>query len=283
MTEIQALLLIKSILESADIHGIESFLAEDCEYMSTGRGIIGRNRNESIEFLSSMTESIKADNVPVTCKVMHITDVYEEDALFHEGRHGLTVSYESGDNYVYMIFVDVNDEGLVDRIVSSQENYSIAYDDLRFGDDESEYESEYAFISVPTTVKDWITALSMWLETGNVDVDDFYQYIDEDTRVVFQKGDAESITLESGLDVEDYFDQLMNQHFDAVPHIIRDEEDGLILTYGPMSAIATLNEEGALALISIYIDTRDEDEATDEVGYIEEELTKTTTTEEDLL
>ena len=56
----------------------------------------------------------------------------------------------------------------------------------------------------------------------------FYQYIDEDTRVVFQKGDAESITLESGLDVEDYFDQLMNQHFDAVPHIIRDEEDGLI-------------------------------------------------------
>ena len=69
MTEIQALLLIKSILESADIHGIESFLAEDCEYMSTGRGIIGRNRNETIEFLSSMAESIKADNVPVTCKV----------------------------------------------------------------------------------------------------------------------------------------------------------------------------------------------------------------------
>ena len=54
-----------------------------------------------------MTGSIRADNVPVTCKVMHITDVYEEDALFHEGRHGLTVSYESGDNYVYMIFVDV--------------------------------------------------------------------------------------------------------------------------------------------------------------------------------
>ena len=74
----------------------------------------------------------------------------------------------------------------------------------------------------------------------------------------------------------------MNQHFDAVPHIIRDEEDGLILTYGPMSAIATLNEEGALVLISIYIDTRDEDEATDEVGYIEEELSKTTTLEEDL-
>lgn len=64
----------------------------------------------------------------------------------------------------------------------------------------------------------------------------------------------------------------MNQHFDAVPHIIRDEEDGLILTYGPMSLIVTLNEEGALALISIYIDTRDEDEATDEVGYIEEDL-----------
>ena len=52
--------------------------------------------------------------------------------------------------------------GLVDRIVSSQENYSIEYDDLRFGDDES----EYAFISAPTTVKDWITALSMWLETS---------------------------------------------------------------------------------------------------------------------
>ena len=41
-------------------------------------------------------------------------------------------------------------------------------------------ESEYAFISAPTTVKDWITVLSMWLETANVDIDDFYQYIDED-------------------------------------------------------------------------------------------------------
>ena len=50
MTEIQALLLIKSILESTDIHGIENILMRDCEYMSTGRGIIGRNRNESIEF-----------------------------------------------------------------------------------------------------------------------------------------------------------------------------------------------------------------------------------------
>ena len=66
----------------------------------------------------------------------------------------------------------------------------------------------------------------------------------------------------------------MNQHFDAVPHIIRDEEDGRILTYGPMSLIATLNEEGALALISIYIDTRDEDEASDDVGYIEEDLSE---------
>ena len=64
----------------------------------------------------------------------------------------------------------------------------------------------------------------------------------------------------------------MNQHFDAVPHIIRDEEDGLILTYGPMSAIATLNEEGALALISIYIDTRDEDEATDELAISKKNL-----------
>lgn len=277
MTEIQALLLIKATLEAADIHGIESILADDCEYMSTGRGIIGRNRNETIEFLSSMAESIKADNVPVTCKVMHITDVYEEDALFHEGRHGLTVSYESGDNYVYMILVDVNEDGLVDRIVSSQENYSIEYDDLHFGADES----AYAFTTPPTTVKDWITALSIWLETANVDVDDFYQYIDEDTRVVFQKGDAESITLESGLDVEDYFDQLMNQHFDAVPHIIRDEEDNLILTYGPMSLIATLNEDGALALISIYIDIRDEDEGNDDVGYIEEDLAGAITTETD--
>ena len=59
-----------------------------------------------------------------------------------------------------------------------------------------------------------------------------------------------------------------------MPHIIRDEEDGLILTYGPMSLIATLNEEGSLALISIYIDTRDEDEASDDAGYIEEDLSE---------
>lgn len=277
MTEIQALLLLKASLEAADIHGVASILSDDCEYMSTGRGIIGRNRNESIDFLSSMTESIKVDRVPVSCNVMHITDVYEESALFVVGRHGLTVSYENGEEYVYMLFVDLNDEGLIERIVSSQENYTIEYDDFRLSLDES----PYRFMTVPHTVKDWIAALSIWLETDNFDIDDFYQFIDEDTKVVFQKGDAESITLENGLDVEDYFDQLMNQHFAAVPHIIRDEDDNLILVYGPMSLIVSLNEHGHLAVISIYIDTRDEEDVNDEYGYIEEDLTETI--EEDLL
>ena len=277
MTEIQALLLLKASLEAADIHGVASILSDDCEYMSTGRGIIGRNRNESIDFLSSMTESIKVDRIPVSCNVMHITDVYEESALFVVGRHGLTVSYENGEEYVYMLFVDLNDEGLIERIVSSQENYTIEYDDLRLSLDESPYH----FMTVPHTVKDWIAALSIWLETDNFDIDDFYQFIDEDTKVVFQKGDAESITLENGLDVEDYFDQLMNQHFDTVPHIIRDEDDNLILVYGPMSLIVSLNEHGHLAVISIYIDTRDEEAVNDEYGYIEEDLTETI--EEDLL
>lgn len=277
MTEIQALLLLKASLEAADIHGVASILSDDCEYMSTGRGIIGRNRNESIDFLSSMTESIKVDRIPVSCNVMHITDVYEESALFVVGRHGLTVSYENGEEYVYMLFVDLNDEGLIERIVSSQENYTIEYDDLRLSLDES----PYRFMTVPHTVKDWIAALSIWLETDNFDIDDFYQFIDEDTKVVFQKGDAESITLENGLDVEDYFDQLMNQHFAAVPHIIRDEDDNLILVYGPMSLIVSLNEHGHLAVISIYIDTRDEEAVNDEYGYIEEDLTETI--EEDLL
>ena len=277
MTEIQALLLLKASLEAADIHGVASILSDDCEYMSTGRGIIGRNRNENIDFLSSMTESIKVDRVPVSCNVMHITDVYEESALFVVGRHGLTVSYENGEEYVYMLFVDLNDEGLIERIVSSQENYTIEYDDLRLSLDES----PYRFMTVPHTVKDWIAALSIWLETDNFDIDDFYQFIDEDTKVVFQKGDAESITLENGLDVEDYFDQLMNQHFAAVPHIIRDEDDNLILVYGPMSLIVSLNEHGHLAVISIYIDTRDEEDVNDEYGYIEEDLTETI--EEDLL
>ena len=277
MTEIQALLLLKASLEAADIHGVASILSDDCEYMSTGRGIIGRNRNESIDFLSSMTESIKVDRIPVSCNVMHITDVYEESALFVVGRHGLTVSYENGEEYVYMLFVDLNDEGLIERIVSSQENYTIEYDDLRLSLDES----PYRFMTVPHTVKDWIAALSIWLETDNFDIDDFYQFIDEDTKVVFQKGDAESITLKNGLDVEDYFDQLMNQHFAAVPHIIRDEDDNLILVYGPMSLIVSLNEHSHLAVISIYIDTRDEEAVNDEYGYIEEDLTETI--EEDLL
>lgn len=268
MTEIQALLLLKASLESSDLHGVESLLAEDCVYVSTGRGTIARNKIESIEFLSAMTDSIKADRVPVICRVMHIAEVYEDDALFREGRVGLTVAYDEGDAYAYMLFVDLNDDGRIERIVSSQENYTIENDDLRLSLDES----PYRFKTVPHTVKDWIAALSIWLETDNLDVDDFYKYIAEDTKVVFQKGDAESITLENGLDVEDYFDQLMNQHFAAVPHIIRDEEDKLILIYGPMSLIVSLNEEGELALISMYIDTRDEDEALDDIGYIEEDL-----------
>ena len=251
MTEIQSLLLMKATLESANLHGVDALLDDDCEYVSTGRGIIARNKRESLEFLTAMVDSIQSDHVPVICRVMHITEVYEE-----------------GDQYAYMLFVDINEDGRIDRIVSSQENYEFEYDDLRLTLDET----PYRFPIVPHTVKDWIAALSIWLETDNFDIDDFYQFIDEDTKVVFQKGDAESITLENGLDVEDYFDQLMNQHFAAVPHIIRDEEDNLILVYGPMSLIVSLNEQGGLAVISIYIDTRDEEESIDEYGYIEEDL-----------
>lgn len=270
MTEIQSLLLLKSALESADMHGVESLLADECVYVSTGRGTIARNRVEVMDFLSTMTDSIKADHVPVIGNVIRVDEVYEEDALYRPGKLGLTIAYEVGDAYAYILFIDMDDDGCIERIVSSQENYDSTRVNLRLhGESDTK---PYAFTSAPMTVKDWITALSMWLETEHVDIDDFYQYIDEDTKVVFQKGDAESITLENGLDVEDYFDQLMNFYVDESPHIIRDEEEGLILTYGPMSLIVALNEEGALALISIYIDTRDEDESLDDIGYIEEVL-----------
>ena len=42
MTEIQSLLLMKATLESANLHGVEAMLDDDCEYVSTGRGIIAR-------------------------------------------------------------------------------------------------------------------------------------------------------------------------------------------------------------------------------------------------
>lgn len=270
MTEIQSLLLLKSDLESADMHGVESLLADDCVYVSTGRGTIARNRVEVMDFLSTMADSIKADHVPVIGNVIRVDEVYEEGALYRPGKLGVTIAYEAGDAYAYILFIDMDDDGRIERIVSSQENYDSTRVNLRLhGESDTKL---YAFTSAPTTVKDWMTALSMWLETEHIDIDDFYQYIDEDTKVVFQKGDAESITLENGLDVEDYFDQLMNFYVDESPHIIRDEEDGLILTYGPMSLIVALNEEGALALISMYIDTRDEDESLDDIGYIEEVL-----------
>ena len=34
MTEIQALLLLKASLESANLHGVEAMLDDDCEYVS---------------------------------------------------------------------------------------------------------------------------------------------------------------------------------------------------------------------------------------------------------
>lgn len=54
MTEIQSLLLMKATLESANLHGVEAMLDDDCEYVSTGRGIIARNKRESLEFLRHM-------------------------------------------------------------------------------------------------------------------------------------------------------------------------------------------------------------------------------------
>ncbi len=71
-TEIQALLLLKASLESANLHGVEAMLDDDCEYVSTGRGIIARNKRESLEFLTAMVDSIQSDHVPVICRITHI-------------------------------------------------------------------------------------------------------------------------------------------------------------------------------------------------------------------
>lgn len=270
MTDIHVLLLIKSALEAADFHGIDNLLADDCLYISTGRGIIGRNRKEVMEFLVAMSESVKADHVPVYCNVIRVTDADDEDALFGAGKLGLTVAYEVGEAFAYILFIDLDEDGRIGRLVSSQESYHIERVNLRIhGESDTK---PYTFFHHPHTAKEWITQLSLWLETAHIDEDDFYANIEEHTKVVFQKGDSESITLENGLDVEDYFDQLMNFYVDDAPHIIRDEEAGLILIYGPMSLIVALNEHGALDLISMYIDTRDEDEEAADVGYIEEVL-----------
>lgn len=270
MTEIYSLLLLKSAFESADFHGIDALLDPDCSYISTGRGTIGRNHKEVIEFLLAMAESVKADYVPVYCNLIQVTEADDEDALFSTGKFGLTVAYEVSETFAYILFIDLNEEGRIERIVSSQESYQLERVNLRLtGESDTK---PYTFFHHPHTVKEWITQLSLWLETDHIDQDDFYANIDEHTKVVFQKGDNESITLENGLDVEDYFDQLMNFYVDDAPHIIRDEEAGFILTYGPMSLIVALNEHGALDLISMYIDTRDEETEASDEGYIEEVL-----------
>lgn len=90
------------------------------------------------------------------------------------------------------------------------------------------------------------------------DVDDFYQwYIDEDTRCI-PRSDSESITLEAVLmQREDYFDQCRPTLWCGASYIIRDEEDGLILAYGPWIPLQLCEEEHWR--LSISISTRDED------------------------
>ena len=80
MTEIQSLLLMKATLESANLHGVEGMLDDDCEYVSTGRGIIARNKRESLEFLTAMVDSIQSDHVPVV--VLCILQRYTKKVLY---------------------------------------------------------------------------------------------------------------------------------------------------------------------------------------------------------
>ena len=72
---------------------------------------------------------------------------------------------------------------------------------------------------------DWLTAISIWLETGYVDKHSFMIHFADECCVHFQRKNQEPILLLGKEEIINDFDKIMNLFFYTMPHIINDKNN----------------------------------------------------------
>ncbi|MBS5710517.1 MAG: hypothetical protein KHW74_11095, partial [Veillonella sp.] len=153
------LLIFKSALEYADFKGINNLLADNCQYINVERNILKNGKIEVYDFLNSMAKRTRDDNLAVYAHMMTLSEGTNEKEFFYEGERGLAIAYNEMDNYAIGMFIELDSNNFINKIIVSNEIPSFRIDKHR-----AEYNSppiDYIFYKKPVDFLDWLTAISI--------------------------------------------------------------------------------------------------------------------------
>ena len=247
-----ALLIFKSALEYADFKGINNLLADNCQYINVERNILKNGKVEVYNFLNSMAKRTRDENVAVYAHMMTLWGETKAKEFFYEGQRGLAIAYNEIDNYAIGMFIELDSNNFINKIIVSNEIPSFRLDKHR-----AEHNSppiDYIFYKTPVDFLDWLTAISIWLETGYVNEHSFYDSLANECCVHFQRKNQEPILLLGKEEIINDFDKIMNLFFYTMQHIINDKNNRSFIKYGPMTIEIGRSLAGPANFIHIYID-----------------------------
>ena len=247
-----ALLIFKSALEYADFKGINNLLADNCKYINVERNILKNGKVEVYNFLNSMAKRTRDENVAVYAHMMTLWGETKAKEFFYEGQRGLAIAYNEIDNYAIGMFIELDSNNFINKIIVSDEIPSFRLDKHR-----AEHNSppiDYIFYKTPVDFLDWLTAISIWLETGYVNEHSFYDSLANECCVHFQRKKQEPILLLGKENIINDFSKIMNLFFDTMPHIIHDKTNRSFIMYGPMTIEIGRSLAGPANFIHIYND-----------------------------
>lgn len=228
MTERHCLYILKYCLESHDFTGIEEILSDDCEYYSTAQGVRASDSCSTAATLRAITEKVLESGMTVFAHIMEIGELPEENCIYGLGKMGVLISYDEIDGYAVAFFIDMDDNGKVKRIVSSDEDYSYAIEKSRLNN--MDERDEYVFSNLSKTKKDWLEFLGVWYDYGTVNKESFYRTFAPDCIAEFNNTtDYRHVTDFDT--IKETLSLCMNLFFYEQAHIIN-QDDSQVLRYG---------------------------------------------------
>jgi len=208
------LLIFKSALEYADFKGINNLLADNCQYINVERNILKNGKIEVYDFLNSMAKRTRDDNLAVYAYMMTLSEGTNEKEFFYEGERGLAIAYNEMDNYAIGMFIELDSNNFINKIIVSNNIPSFRLDKHR-------------------------------AENNS---------LADECCVHFQRKNQEPILLLGKEEIINDFDKMMNLFFYTMPHIIRDKNNRSFIKYGPMTIEIGRSLAGPANSVHIYID-----------------------------
>ncbi len=115
------LLLLRSALISGDTQRLKAILLPDTIYQADTVHQSFAGTEQIIERLSFIHENINR-RVYAHLATIRSVDAPKEEALYPEDTRCIVLAYDEPKNYVSIVFIDTNDEGMVTRILTTSDS-----------------------------------------------------------------------------------------------------------------------------------------------------------------